>query len=74
MHTSFNFGLIVDSVKANNTLQEDMKFRMLTRVFGDFEQRLENICGTMIHIQKKERRRYILRTTSSKLRTEPLAL
>lgn len=45
MHLPFSRGLIVDAVKTDNALKEDMQLGMRRRVFRHLEQGLENICS-----------------------------
>lgn len=43
MITSLRFRLVIDGVKTNNPLQENMELGMKCRVFGDLEERSKDV-------------------------------
>lgn len=43
VQTTLRLAFVIDTVKANDTLKEDVKLRMRCRILCDFKQRLKDI-------------------------------
>ena len=63
--------LIINTIEPDDTLQEDVKFRMRRRVFSHFKQRLKDVCPFVSTLPRKKAggEQDVLLTTSSKFST-----
>lgn len=47
---TFRLALVIDTIKSNHPLQEDVKLGMTGGVFGDFKQRLEHVRNNLLKV------------------------
>lgn len=48
VNPSFAFTFIVHAVKSDYALEKHVQFRVRSWIFGDFKERLENVCGVRL--------------------------